>query len=81
MQLDSLAILRLIESAKGVDDCFEDPNFNGVCKDSIRDLHFRFQTTVDDYHSKNPKTTVTGENIGVMAEFQYFLQVIGLQIK
>ena len=70
MQLDSLAILRLIESAKGVDDCFENPNFR--CKDSIRDLHFRFQTTVNDYHSKNSKTTVTGENMAVMAEFQYF---------
>lgn len=72
MQLDSLAILRLIESAKGLDDCFEDPNFNGVCKDSIRNLHFKFQTTVDDYHSNHPNTFVTGENMGAIQEFQYF---------
>ena len=72
MQLDSLAIIRLIESAKGVDDCFEDPNFNGVCKDSIRNLHFTFHAAVNDYHSKNPKTTVTGENMAVMEEFGYY---------
>ena len=70
MQLDSLAIIRLIESAKGVDDCFEDPNFR--CKDSIRNLHFKYQTTVNDYHSKNPKTTVTGENMAVIGEFGYY---------
>ena len=70
MQLDSLAIIRLIESAKGIDDCFEDPNFR--CKDSIRNLHFKYQTTVNDYHSKNPKTTVTGENMAVIGEFGYY---------
>ena len=70
MQLDSLALVRLIESAKGVDDCFEDPNFR--CKDSIRDLHFKFRTTVKDYHSKNPKTKVNGENMAVIGEFGYY---------
>jgi uncharacterized protein YkwD len=31
MQLDSFAMIRLVESAQGTDDCFTDSNFQ--CKD------------------------------------------------
>ena len=72
MQLDSLAIIRLIESAKGVDDCFEEPEFKGLCKDGIRNLHFKFKSNTEDFHNNTNRIFVLGENMVAAPEYCTF---------
>ena len=65
MQLDSFAMIRLVESAQGTDDCFDDPNFNGNCKDGLRNLHYRFLSNATDFNNTNSRISVQGENMVV----------------
>lgn len=65
MELDSFAKIRLVESAQGTDDCFNDPNFNGHCKDGIRNLHYRFLSNATDFNNTNSRISVQGENMVV----------------
>ena len=68
MQIDSLATIRLIESSKGVDDCFAEPMKGINCKDGIRDLHFKFKSTSADFNSKND-IFILNENMIAFTEF------------
>ena len=72
MQLDSLALVRLIESAKGVDDCFEESEFKGLCKDGIRNLHFKFKSNTEDFHNNTNRIFVLGENMVAAPEYCTF---------
>ena len=63
MQLDSFAMIRLVESAQGTDDCFTDSNFQ--CKDGLRNLHYRFLSNATDFNNTNSRISVQGENMVV----------------
>lgn len=72
MELDSLAMVRLIESSTGVDDCFSDPIVGMKCENEYKNLHFRFQSNASDFNSKNPKVMVTSENMNVCPGFSIY---------
>ena len=69
MELDSVAMIRLVESSQGVDDCFTDPFTGGICEDGIRDLHFKFNTRANDFNQKNNKIEIINENMLLFPEF------------
>lgn len=69
MELDSIATIRLLESSQGTDDCFADPFAGGICKDGIRDLHFKFEKTASEFNDKNDKIMIINENMLALAEF------------
>ena len=73
MQLDSFAMIRLVESAQGTDDCFTDSNYK--CKDG-RDLHHRFLSNATDFNNINSRISIEGEN---MAVFPGYTRVIRIQ--
>lgn len=69
--LDSVAMLRLIESANGTDHCFSDPRKGFDCKDGgVRDLHFKFQKTADLFNKNNDTIQIIGENMRAAPEFE-----------
>ena len=70
--LDSVSMVRLIESAHGIDDCFEDINTAPNCKDGVRDLHFKFNKTATSFNQNNNKIQILAENMLVIAEFTTF---------
>jgi uncharacterized protein YkwD len=78
MQLDSLALVRLIESAKGINDCFEEEGFYGHCKDGMRNLHFKFMRNTEDFHNNSNRIFVFAENMIVAPE--YFTYQKGLSL-
>jgi hypothetical protein len=78
MELDSFAMIRLVESAQGTDDCFNDPNFNGHCKDGIRNLHYRFLSNATDFNNTNRRISVDGENMCVSSDYYITRKVFRL---
>lgn len=67
--LDSVSMKRLIETAHGIDDCFENPEKGPVCKDGIRNQHFKFAKTMDSFNRSNQNMQILSENMLVIAEF------------
>jgi uncharacterized protein YkwD len=74
MQLDSFAMIRLVESAQGTDDCFNDSMYK--CKDGLRNLHYRFVSNATDFNNTNSRISVEGEN---MAVFWGYFSAIKIQ--
>lgn len=69
-ELDSISLIRLTESAAGIDDCFELENKRpGTCSDGIRNPHFKFEKTKKAYNADSNLFTIISENMAVCGEF------------
>lgn len=75
MELDSLAMIRLIESSAGVNDCFSDPIVGMKCENGYKNLHFKFQSNASDFNNKNSKIMVLSENMNVCPGFTIYKKV------
>ena len=73
MQLDSFAMIRLVESAQGTDDCFTDSNFQ--CKDGLRNLHYKFLSNATDFNNINSSISVQGENMTVFPGYTSAIRI------
>ena len=78
VELDSLAMIRLIESSTGVDDCFSDPILGMKCENENKNLHFRFNSNKSDFNNKNLKIMVLSENMNVYPGFTIYKQDVSV---
>ena len=71
--LDSVAMVRLVESSQGIDDCFDEkPDLNVLykCKDGLRNMHFKFDKTMKSFNKMNNDIQIISENMVLMAQFK-----------
>ena len=61
----------------GAYNCFDNPERGPVCKDGIRNQHFKFQKTMDYFNKHNDSLMILSENMLVIAEFTSIGKTLG----